>query len=147
MSFGPIRWNRCQVGTDWERGGPAKWKATSSSAVPSVMFTRSGSEMREAARPTDEIGRPRLVSKSISLKLRIRAVVWKRGAHQPGGPPLRTTTVHHFRSSPPGMDAEAGCVGTCETLGPEPDVFPTVRRRQALHSIRMPENQRNDTTF
>ena len=39
----------------------------------------------------------------ISLKLQIRAVVWKRGAHQPGGPPLRTTTAHPFRSSPPGM--------------------------------------------
>ena len=73
----------------------------------------------------------------ISLKLRIRAVVWKRGAHQPGGPPLRTTAAHHFRSSPPGMDAEAGCVGPCETLGPDHHVFPTVRRREAHRSRRI----------
>ena len=76
-------------------------------------------------------------SLSISLKLRIRAVVWKRGAHQPGGPPLRTTAAHHFRTSPPGMDAEAGCVGPCETLGPDHHVFPTVRRREAHRSRRI----------
>ena len=69
---------------------------------------------------------------SISLKLRIRAVVWKRGAHQPGGPPLRTTAAHPFRSSPPGMDADAGCVSPCVASGPETDVITRVQRRQAL---------------
>ena len=78
----------------------------------------SAPEMRQAMRATDEIGRRRLLSQSISLKLRIRAVVWKRGAHQPGGPPLRTTAARHFRSSPPGMDAEARSVGLCNFLGP-----------------------------
>ena len=43
---------------------------------------------------------------SISSMLRVRAVVWKRGALQPGGPPLRATTALHPRSSPPGMDIE-----------------------------------------
>ena len=32
---------------------------------------------------------------SISSLLRVRAVVWKRGALQPGGPPLRATTALH----------------------------------------------------
>ena len=32
---------------------------------------------------------------SISSMLRVRAVVWKRGALQPGGPPLRATTALH----------------------------------------------------
>ena len=45
-------------------------------------------------------------STSISSLLRVRAVVWKRGALQPGGPPLRATTALHPRSSPPGMDIE-----------------------------------------
>ena len=45
-------------------------------------------------------------SQSISSMLRVRAVVWKRGALQPGGPPLRATTALHPRSSPPGMDIE-----------------------------------------
>ena len=64
--------------------------------------------------------RHRFVSSAlISLKLRIRAVVWKKGAHQPGGPPLRTTAARHFRSSPPGMDAEARSVGFCKKPGPE----------------------------
>ena len=45
-------------------------------------------------------------STSISLLLRVRAVVWKRGALQPGGPPLRATTALHPRSSPPGIDIE-----------------------------------------
>ena len=39
----------------------------------------------------------------IPSKLATRAVVWQRSAHQPGGPPLRTTTAHPFASSPPGM--------------------------------------------
>ena len=34
-------------------------------------------------------------STSISSLLRVRAVVWKRGALQPGGPPLRATTALH----------------------------------------------------
>ena len=45
-------------------------------------------------------------SQSISSQLRVRAVAWKRGALQPGGPPLRATTALHPRSSPPGMDIE-----------------------------------------
>ena len=36
-----------------------------------------------------------LHSISISSMLRVRAVVWKRGALQPGGPPLRATTALH----------------------------------------------------
>ena len=34
-------------------------------------------------------------SQSISSMLRVRAVVWKRSALQPGGPPLRATTALH----------------------------------------------------
>ena len=101
------------------------------------MLTRSGSEMREAARPTDEIGRRRLVSKSISLKLRIRAVVWKMGAHQPGGPPLRTTTAPPFRSSPPGMDAGRQDAWAFGVFRVTPNVLPTVWRRQALLNRRI----------
>ena len=49
---------------------------------------------------------------SISSMLRVRAVVWKRGALQPGGPPLRATTALHPRSSPPGMDIKWKCMST-----------------------------------
>ena len=78
----------------------ATWKATGSSAESSLAADHVSGIL------------------CISLKLQIRAVVWKRGAHQPGGPPLRTTAARHFRSSPPGMDANARGVSLCNILGP-----------------------------
>ena len=41
---------------------------------------------------------------NVSSKLRIKAVIWIWVAHQHGGPPNRTTTTNHFRSSPPCME-------------------------------------------
>ena len=75
----------CKIASKVLNTKGATWKATGSSAESSL-----------AVDPVSGI-------LCISLKLQIRAVVWKRGAHQPGGPPLRTTTAPHLRSSPPGM--------------------------------------------
>ena len=155
-SFDQVGSNRWQAGPSFEGKKGARQTEGDRLFRDAVCYLKlSAPEKRQAMRATDEIGRRRLLSQSISLKLRIRAVVWKRGAHQPGGPPLRTTTAPPFRSSPPGMDTEAGCVGPCETLGLKPPCFQRcggdrltavsrfntgLRRRQALHSIRMPQN-------
>ena len=86
-------------------GGPEGWKATGSSTLPSsVLEALPVLNKTEEQRP---LRSPTVVhSQSISSLLRVRAVVWKRGALQPGGPPLRATTALHPRSSPPGMDIE-----------------------------------------
>ena len=73
---------------------------------------------KEPVMPTSDCGKETLLSEdlasspssslSISLKLRIHVVVWNMGAHQPGGPHIRTTTTCPFRSSPPGMDYGRG---------------------------------------
>ena len=86
-------------------GGPEGWKATGSSTLPSsVLEALPVLNKTEEQRP---LRSPTVVhSQSISSQLRVRAVVWKRGALQPGGPPLRATTALHPRSSPPGMDIE-----------------------------------------
>ena len=71
-------------------------------------------------------------SLSISSKLRVRAIVWKRGAHQPGGPSLRATTALHPRSSPPGMDIGGKGVWKTRASPQLTYVLPTaVGRRQA----------------
>ena len=90
-------------------GGPEGWKATGSSTLPSsVLEALPVLNKTEEQRP---LRSPTVVhSQSISSLLRVRAVVWKRGALQPGGPPLRATTALHPRSSPPGMDIEGKCV-------------------------------------
>jgi len=54
----------------------------------------------------------------ISLKLRIQVVVWNMGAHQPGGPHIRTTTTCPFRSSPPGMSRLKVWNAFKECMGP-----------------------------
>ena len=74
----------CKIASKVLNTKGATWKATGSSAESSL-----------AADPVSGI-------LCISLKLQIRAVVWKNGAHQPGGPPLRTTTAHHFRQQSAG---------------------------------------------
>ena len=86
-------------------GGPEGWKATGSSTLPSsVLEALPVLNKTEEQRP---LRSPTVVhSQSISSQLRVRAVLWKRGALQPGGPPLRATTALHPRSSPPGMDIE-----------------------------------------
>ena len=66
------------------------------------------SDLGKDSRPTDDIASSPVSSLSISLKLRIQIVVWNMGAHQPGGPHIRTTTTCPFRSSPPGMDSGRG---------------------------------------
>ena len=66
-------------------------------------FVPTSRVSEESTATTVEIVHCLVHSLSISSKLRVRAVVWKRGAHQPGGPPLRATTARHPRSSPPGM--------------------------------------------
>ena len=93
---------------------------------------RYPTDSKETVEATDEIGCLGLVPRSISLKLQIRAVVWRRGAHQPGGPPPRTTTAPPFRSSPPGMDAKRIGVWGYGVFMDPPNVSPTVWRRQAL---------------
>ena len=118
-SFDQVGSNRWQAGPSFEGKKGARQTEGDRLFRDAVCYLKlSAPEKRQAMRATDEIGRRRLLSQSISLKLRIRAVVWKRGAHQPGGPPLRTTAARHFRSSPPGMDAEARSLGLCNNLGP-----------------------------
>ena len=75
-------------------GGPEGWKATGSSTLPSsVLEALPVLNKTEEQRP---LRSPTVVhSQSISSLLRVRAVVWKRGALQPGGPPLRATTAMH----------------------------------------------------
>ena len=80
------------------------WMATGSSASPSsTSFLVTDSLEGSPSWPMREyVVCPQ--SLSISPKPRIGAVAWKKGAHQPGKPPIRATTTPHLRCGPPGMD-------------------------------------------